>query len=226
MHREGSYLAAGAAAVASAGDLLMLYAANAPRPELGLPQPGRGWLWMGAALGVLAIPLYAVGYRAAARLLEPASAFAARVVARTGLAVALLGALIHGLTAAYIAASLDAAGPAGDPLAGVAAAGRLLLVLWGLASLGVVVASIVFAWGVGRGRTPAPRSLAWANPALLTVVIAAAGLPSLTLRAFLTPAAPNLAHLVFFLACGAAGTRASRLSRSGWRSESDIRRDP
>ena len=49
-----------------------------------------------------------------------------------------------------------------------------------------------------------------ANPALVTLGFALLGMPVVWLRAFLVPAAPNLAHLVFFAVCawaiGAATT--------------------
>ena len=52
-------LAAIAAVLASLGDLLLLYFANAQRPELGLPAIGSVWLLGGGVLGALAIPFYA-----------------------------------------------------------------------------------------------------------------------------------------------------------------------
>jgi hypothetical protein len=66
-------LAAGAALVASAGDLLLLYVANAQRAEAGLPEAGEAPLWIGGALGVVAIPFYALGYLAASRVVSPSS---------------------------------------------------------------------------------------------------------------------------------------------------------
>jgi hypothetical protein len=194
-------VAAFAALLASAGDLILLYVANAQREELGLPQVGRAWLWLGGALGVLFIPLYALGYRAASRLVAPVSSSAAQVLFASGAIAAILGSLIHGLTTAYIGADLEAAVPGRDPLASVVSWGAPLLALWGLAALLVLVASGVFLWCVSRGATRAPRSAALANPALVTVVLSAVGLPSVLLRSFLTPAAPNLAHLVFFSVC-------------------------
>jgi hypothetical protein len=79
--------------------------------------------------------------------------------------------------------------------------GPLLPTLWALAALLVLVASALFLWFVGRGTTVAPRRAAFANPALATIALAAAGLPSVLLRSFLVPAAPNIAHLIFFVVC-------------------------
>jgi hypothetical protein len=194
-------IAALAALIASVGDVLLLYVANARREELGLPAAGPGWLWLGGVLGVVAIPIYALGYRAAASLVAPASARAAQTLFITGAAGAVVGCVIHGLTAAHISAELASQSPARDPLVSLVGAGPLLPTLWALAALLVVVASAVFFWFVGRGTTVAPRAVALANPALTTIALAAVGLPFLFLRSFLTPAAPNLAHVIFFLVC-------------------------
>jgi hypothetical protein len=180
---------------------MLLYVANAQREELGLPPAGPAWLWLGGALGVLFIPLYALGYRAASRLVAPASSSAAQILFASGALAAVLGSLIHGLTAAYIRADLEAAVSGPDPLESVASWGALLPALWGLAALSVLIASALFAWFASRGAARAPRSAALANPALVTVALSAVGLPFLFLRSFLTPAAPNLAHLVFFSVC-------------------------
>ena len=139
----------------------------------------------------------------------------AKAVFVAGAAVALLGSVIHGLTAAYIGADLDAGAPAGDPLESLLSWGPLLPSLWGLATLLLVAASALFLWFVGRGLTAAPRSAALANPALVTLALAAAGLSSVFLRSFLTPAAPNIAHFIFFLVCSRVVR--PRDSRSGQR---------
>ena len=78
---------------------------------------------------------------------------------------------------------------------------RLLAVLWGVAGIGALVASVLFAWFVGRGETMLHPAIALANPALVTLGFALLGMPVVWLRAFLVPAAPNLAHLVFFAVC-------------------------
>jgi hypothetical protein len=188
-----------AAVVASAGDLLMLWVANARRPELALGDPGIGWLWLGGALGVVAIPLYALGWRDASRLVAPAtSRGAARAIAGLGAASAALGALIHGLTAAQIAADVRSGASPLDPLASVASWGAPLLALWAAAALAVLLASLLLAPAALRCRAPA---LALLTPAPVTLLLAAVGTASPWLRAFLAPAAPNLAHLVFFTAC-------------------------
>ena len=59
-------------------------------------------------------------------------------------------------------------------------------------------------WAARRGA--APRGWIVANPAVASVLLAAAGAATELGRAFLVPAAPNLAHVVFF----AAALRSSR----------------
>jgi len=193
--RRLAALGALAAVAASAGDLLMLWVANARRPELGLPAPPDTVLWIGCALGVAGIPLYALGYQGAAGLLRPAHPRAAQTVIAAGAFAAGLGAAIHGMTAAMIASALQANTPPAPPLEQVAANG-LLVGMWLAATLAVIVASALFAWC--ERRDPA---VALANPALVTIGLALLALPSEPLRAFLAPAAPNLAHGVFFLVC-------------------------
>ena len=194
-------LASVAALIASASDLALLYSVNSQRPELALPQIGAAGLEIGGVLGAFVIPVYGLGYWAAARVLVPTSPGAARVVTLTGVGTGVVGGIIHALTAFHIHGGDTAFAAGGDPLSSMGAAGPLLPVLWGVAALLSLIASIQFAWLVGRGHTPASPALALANPALGTIVIAALGLPSIMLSSFLTPAAPNLAHLVFFVAC-------------------------
>jgi hypothetical protein len=181
-----------AAAAASAGDLLMLWVINARRPQLGIVAPPDAVLWLGAVLGVAGIPVYALGYQAAGRLVADHPR-GARAVVAGGALVAGVGAAIHGVTAQMIASAVRANMDA-PPFEAVVASGQLVIGLWGVAALGLLVASAVFAWC----RRDA---LALANPALVTVGLMLAALPTELTRSFLAPAAPNLAHIVFFLAC-------------------------
>ena len=177
----------------------MLYVANADRPELRLPAPPPATLWVGGILGVCAIPLYAGGYRAAARgLAEPR---AARLVALAGTLTAVVGTVTHGLTAASLAAQLESKHLPREPLQGMLSSGPLLLGLWAIGTVLVLVASAAFVWAVSRRPGEFPVRVAWLNPALLTIALGLAAAPVEMLRAFLLPAAPNLAHCVFFAAC-------------------------
>lgn len=191
-------IASGAALAATLGDLLMLFVGNSLRPELQLPRPPGIALPIGGLLGVAAIPLYALGYRAVARAIGRSSRAQARVVFVSGSAAAILGALIHGMTAVSLGRAVAGGAAARAPLETIAAEGGSLLAAWGVASLLVLLASLaVFVAGTSRARA-LPRHLGWLNPAALTLLFGAAGLPWELGRAFLLPAAPNLAHAAFF----------------------------
>jgi hypothetical protein len=193
--------AALAAFTATLGDLLMLYVSNSRRPELSLPALPAASLWVGAALGVLAIPFYALGYHSASRMVGAVSRAAARAVFSLGGIGALLGAVIHGLTALQIHADFEAGIAAQDPLSSVASWGPTILVLWALAAVSVLLASVLFGWFVTRGGGSAPRLVGLANPALVTAALVGVGMLTPLLRSFLIPSAPNVAHVVFFGAC-------------------------
>jgi hypothetical protein len=209
-------LALVAAVAASAGDLLMLYVANAQRPELGLPPPAEWVLRVGALLGVAGIPLYALGYRAVARRLAESAPRAARLVWIAGAGAAVAGAVIHGLTALLIHSEVQAGAPTRSPLEAVASWGAVPLVAWCVAGALALVASVaMLRVGVSRD-SGLPRWWAWLNPAVATLAVAVPGLASDLGRSFLVPAAPNLGHAVFFgcsiVACR-AGVRLQVTSR-------------
>src|SRR5690242_14445257 len=88
-----AWIAAGAAVAASAGDLLLLAVAAPATPALAIGTAlGRRCLVAGHYLGVLAIPLYGLGYRYVADRLRPPYA---RVVAAAGLCGGIVGGTIH-----------------------------------------------------------------------------------------------------------------------------------
>lgn len=103
----------------------MLYVANAARPELALPTPSPTLLWIGGALGVGAIPLYALGYRQAAAMVSPRFASYARVISSAGVLGSLIGAVIHGCTAVFIRDGLASGAPANDPIVVIASSPSL-----------------------------------------------------------------------------------------------------
>ena len=199
-------VAAIAAVVATVGDLLMLWVANAPRPALALPSPPPGVLRLGTVLGVVAIPLYAVGYAAAARRAEPALGRATGWVMVLGGFGAVLGGYIHAATAWLLEEQLRTAAttPVGAPLESVLGEGSLV-VPWAAATVLVTLASAAIAYAALRGV--APRAWLVANPAVATVALGLVGAATELGRAFLVPAAPNVAHVVFFAtALGGRGT--------------------
>ena len=196
--RAAFAIAAAAALVATVGDLLMLWVANALRPGFAIASPPPGALRLGAALGVVAIPLYALGWAAAAARAAPALGGVTPWVMVAGIAGATLGSYIHAATAWLIEGQMRSAAttPVEAPLATVMSAGPSLTVPWAIATLLVVFTSGALVFAARRGTVP--RSWIAANPAVVTVVLALVGAPSELGRAFLVPAAPNLAHVVLF----------------------------
>lgn len=202
-------LACAAAALATAGDLLMLWVANALRPELALPRAPALALPLGALLGGAGIPLYALGYGAVARLVEPRSRGQALVLRACGLGVGAVGAAIHGLTALAIRAAQRSGAAEAAPIEAVAASGGELVAGWLLVSVLALTASVVVVAAVWPREGALPRWLACLNPALATVLVALPGLPTEWGRSFLVPAAPNVAHVAFFAASLLAARRAA-----------------
>lgn len=204
-------VAAAAAVIATVGDLLLLWVANALRPALELPRPPAGTLRLGAALGVMAIPLYAVGYAAAATRAGPALGRGAPLVMVAGGLGAVLGSYIHAATSWLIEEQTRNAGTTAvaPPLESVMQAGAGLTVPWAGATVLVTLASGAIVYAALRGVVP--RAWAVANPAVATVLLAVAGAATEFGRAFLVPAAPNVAHAVFFAtALGSSGARLDR----------------
>jgi hypothetical protein len=206
--RVALVVACAAAIVASAGDLLLLWVAASTRPALGLPQPPAAALVAGCFAGVFAIPLYGLGYGALARPLAAARPRVARLVRGAGCYSAVIGAVIHGMTSAVQAAEHGMAGAQIDPLAMVGRWAMFLLPLWVIAAALVGVASWLWGRAAWRGEAGVPRWAAWTNPAVGTLVFGMLGFASPLLQAFLLPAAPNLAHVVFFAV--AASTSSGR----------------
>jgi hypothetical protein len=199
-----------AAVLASIGDLLLLLVAHGARTVAGWPRASV--LVAGHYLGVLTIPLYALGYRAASRSLPP---WNARVVAALGAFGGVVGAAIHGITAVTLALEPPRAADAGT-FAGLAPVAAYLLPLWTIAAAAVLAASLAFALPVLRGDGAYPRWLAALNPVVLVLAIGAAASVSPWSRAIIAPAAPNLAHVVFFaLVARFAPTRFPAKERRG-----------
>ena len=187
-----------AAAAASCGDLMLLYVGNSQRPELGLAPAPVAVLWIGAVLGVVGLPIYGAGYWAIARGFARRGLRGAWLIAVCGIGGAIVGAVIHGLTALEIDSALGSAA-ARPPLEAVAGGDRALLYLWLTCGVLLLLASLSFAALQVRSASGAARWLAAANPIVLTVLLVALSMSAELLRSFVAPAAPNLAHLLFFL---------------------------
>lgn len=191
-------IATAAAIVATVGDLLLLWMGNAQRVDMELAQPPGIALTIGGILGCVGILLYAIGYLAVARTVRPHRPTSATVIAVAGTAFALIGASTHGLTWLAIRTSVAAGVASAPPIEAVAGSTGLLLDAW----VADAVLMLVVALTIARTGLALPRALpvwlAMLNPVNVTLVLMAAGAATELGRAFVVPAAPNLAHVVFF----------------------------
>ena len=114
-----------------------------------------------------------------------------------GVYAGAVGAAIHGVTAVLIETNLTGGG-GGSPWA----VPHILYLapLWAMVFAAMAAASILFGIAVIRGGTGLPVSATLLTPAPLVLVIAVAATPVPAAAAYLAPAAPNLAHLIFFAA--------------------------
>jgi hypothetical protein len=199
-----------AALTATVGDLLLLATSNATRPGFEwLGPPSDEVLLIGTYLGVLAIPCYGLGYRAVAAHVDPPYR---RWITALGVAGGVLGGTTHGLTGLVIHVEQSGGAAGVDPVTLLGRYGAYLLPLWAAIGLLSIAGSALFAVAVVARRSTLPRWTAAANPAVLTVAIVILGATSRVGRAFLIPAAPNVAHVVFFAIAmlSAAGRFAQR----------------
>ncbi|HYC54243.1 MAG TPA: DUF6796 family protein [Candidatus Binatia bacterium] len=188
-------IAALAALAASLGDLLLLLAANAMRPELSVPAPPAVLLLVGALLGAVAIPFYALGYAGiAAHVTAPATAWTIRAA---GFAGAIVGAVVHLRTAMLIHTGRGSAQPAASPLQEIFA-DPVLVWLWAAATASMVTASMAFTLAVMRGQIGLDSRARLLNPVVLTLALSLAGSMSTYGQAFLVPMSPNVAHWLWF----------------------------
>ena len=188
-----------AAALATTGDLLLLAVATSVTPTLA---PGgalrEASLVVGYYLGVLAIPLYALGYWHVSCGLPWRYG---RAVLALGTGGAVLGATIHGVTGAALHASSFGAGDAertGNSLVTLLPFAAYLVPLGVLVAVALLAGSILFAIPVLRGESAYRRWQVLVSPAVLVVVIGACASAGTWSRALVAPASPNLAHLLFF----------------------------
>jgi hypothetical protein len=202
-------VAAVAATLASGGDLLLLVVASSSTRALARGGPLREpALVVGYYLGVLAIPLYAVGYWYVGRGLPPRYGRAVVVLGTCG---AVVGATIHGVTGAALHASNlgNDAVQTDDSIATLLPFAAYLVPLWALVAAALLAGSILFAIPVLRGESVYRRWMALASPGVLVAVIGACASVSIWSRALLAPASPNLAHLLFFALASTSAARRS-----------------
>jgi hypothetical protein len=201
LHVSGRFrTAAIAALVATAGDVLMLLVANG---EAGSPASAvaGSLLVLGGALGVVAIPLFYVGYQAVASLLRLSAAWH-RICMLGAALVAMFGAITHALAALDIRAAHLMGLGVRPPEEAFADMSSPLFVVAMIAAAGATIAAAGMVAGLPR-HDMALKLAVILNPVVWTIVLSAAAAASEPLAAYVIPSAPNLAHLLFFavLAC-------------------------
>ena len=178
--------------------------------RFGLAAAPPGTLLVGHYLGVLGIPLYALGYRALGVWIADAAPRAARWVCGLGVVGAVVGAVIHGLTGTLIAVAIRTGTPAAPDALPAIPEAAYLLPLWLLVATALALGSVVLAVAIARGSTRFPRGLAVCTPLVSTIAMTALAMPFPLAAAFVIPAAPNLAHVVLFAAVLVVGRRRDR----------------
>jgi len=115
-----------------------------------------------------------------------------------GALIGSIGAVIHAVTAFAIRFDMTAGNRPLPPSEWMANWGTPLLVCWVIVIAAAVVAAIVIARIALSSGSPIPRVLGVLNPVVISVALIAVGLESEVGQAFLVPAAPNIAHVLFF----------------------------
>jgi hypothetical protein len=152
----------------------------------------------GTLIGVLAIPIYALGYGAIATACTRPLARA--LIAGGGTVAGVVGGAIHGMTGLGVHLDRVAGVTPLTPADFVARHGAFLGPLWGLAALGVLLASLAIVWSRVSGAGGLPAAVAVCTPAAVTAALLGVTVahPAPWTTDLLAPAAPNLAHVVFF----------------------------
>lgn len=191
-----------AAITASVGDFLLLFVGNSLHAGTRL-ESSKVLLAMGGLLGCVAMPCYAFGYAALARVIRQRARITAAIMLCSAIAFGVVCSLTHGVTWMVIRSSMStvrAGSSSFSPMESVVRQGGPQLQLW---IIGVVV-GLVLAIAIVRSgflRTSAiPRWLAVLNPLTLTILIGFLSAFSRIGLLYILPMAPNVAHIVFFLA--------------------------
>ncbi len=196
--RRWAWIACLAAIAASTGDCLLLWHGLQSMPEHSgnLPPPEHALL-AGYYLGIIGLPLYALGYWGISRALsgsKRATIFFA--VAATGV---ISGALMHGGAAlgghALELVDMKHIGAAGAFLAFA----DFLLPLVVVSVLMTLIGAGLYSHAVATGRSMLPRWAAAVNPLSLMLALAVAGLlAGGIIGQIMVFAAPNVAHIFLF----------------------------
>jgi len=180
-----------AAVLATAGDLLLLWNANAYIPDLALASPPIYTLFLGHYLGITGLALLGLGYLAIGREALQLNRKWAMVLIVTAIIFSIVGPLIHGMTSTFIYFGSAGTQEGNSAMEGILESGLLLLPLWGIGLIDMTLLSIACAKLAGN------RWLAVLNPIVLTLIIGSLAMIDDHLAAFGQPASVNIAHLIF-----------------------------
>lgn len=187
-----------AALFATIGDLMMLRVANSTMAGSSSLHNSDMILMIGGILGVVAIPLYGSGYWAVAQIIKPASILLSTIIFACGVSIAFLGAVIHGYTALIIHDAPASGASLGTPIEFMTGASEFVFIAWIVATLLVLIASMSILIATRSAGLSFARWPLWLNPAVVTPMLAVIALTWDGGQLYLLPAAPNVAHIIFF----------------------------
>jgi hypothetical protein len=126
------------------GDLLCLLVVNSLRTGMRLQQPSM-ILTIGGLLGCSSIPLAsAFGYAVMARVLRPTARITAAIILFGGIGLAIVGAVIHGVTWMAIRSSMTTGTVSlSSPMVAIMKQGGIPLILWLIGCVLLTVVSIL-----------------------------------------------------------------------------------
>jgi len=186
------YFVAVVAVFVSFGDILLLWNANAMVSGSNLPTPPDFTLVLGHYLGVLGIGFYGVGYVILALKLPSPSSLRQRILLLSGIAVGILGPVVHGLTTMTIVQSKLTGTVMSDPTSGILQSGALVLPLW----IGILIVFVISS--IACAASMPKRWMAVSNPLTLVIIIVVISMLVPGWTNFGAPASFNLAQIPFF----------------------------
>lgn len=159
-------------------------------------------LTWGHFIGVLAAPLYLVGYWHIAQMLRPVGRWLSTAVFGFGVYAFVIGDVWLGgrvnlaLTVQAREAASDAVKPLFSTLLGELSAHNEPLI--NVVRVLVLIVSLLLIYGIVSGRSPYPRWLVAFTPIVVLIAVFLLYAMAPVLGVYVLPAAMNIAHVVFF----------------------------
>jgi len=198
-------LATAGALVVGVGEFMFQYSPRGGYEEgdyLYFLDVSRWRLTFGHFLGVLAAPIYLVGYWHVAQMLRPAGKWISGSVLGLGIYAFAIGNVWLGgrvnlaLTVQARETAPDAAKPLLDALLHDISAHNEPLI--NIVRVLILVVSLLMAWGILTNRSYYPRWMVVFLPIVLLIAVFASYIIVPVIGGLLLPAAMNIAHFVFF----------------------------